>query len=286
MKILNLGDVQVIRVEQFMWEAETAFFFPNLTPEDLAPHMDWLVPRFFTPDGLMRVSIQAFVVKTPHHTIVVDTCVGNGKERPIPAFNQLQTALMERLKGQAGISPGEVDYVFCTHFHSDHIGWNTTLVDGKWAPTFPNARYLFHRPEFEHYTNLPAGEQSPAVLDSVLPIAEAGLADLVEGGHRIGDYLVLEPTPGHTPGHCSVRLETPQGQAVITGDLFHTPAQVIESHWIPQIDFDGELGVNTRRDFIERHAEAGTRVLGSHFAPPTACRFVPNGQGYRPDFGE
>ncbi|MCZ6473362.1 MAG: MBL fold metallo-hydrolase [SAR324 cluster bacterium] len=284
MKALQLGGVEVIRIEEMILAWDLPYLFPELGEADLAPHMDWLAPRFFTPEGKMRLSVHAFVVKTPHHTILVDTCVGNDKERPNPDFNMLQTDFLGRLKSQAGVTPEQVDYVFCTHFHVDHVGWNTRLVDGRWEPTFPNARYLFHRPEFEYYTGLPKEEQQPSLLDSVLPIAEAGKAELVDGGHRIGDHVTLEPTPGHTPGHCSVRIDTPQGRAVITGDMMHTPAQVVETAWTPRVDHDPQMAIATRKDFIERHAEAGSLVLGTHFAPPTACRFEAHGAGHRPRF--
>ena len=285
MQAIRLGDVRIFRIEEMIWDLEHTFLFPDLTRDDFAPHMDWLAPRFMTDDLKIRLSVAAFVIVTPHHTIIVDTCFGNGKEgRPMALANGLQLPFLERMKEQAGVTPEDVDYVFCTHFHVDHVGWNTRLVNGRWEPTFPNARYLFQRAEFEYYTSLPQDQQQPSLLDSVLPIAEAGKADLVDGAHRIGDFVILEPTPGHTPGHTSVSIVTPSGNAVITGDMIHTPAQVIETGWSPQVDHDPALAIQTRRAFIERHAEAGTQVLGTHFAPPTACRFVPNGEGYRPVF--
>ena len=286
MQAIRLGGVEVFRIEELIWENPHSFLFPTVSEADVARHMDWMAPRFFTPEGLMRLSIHAFVVKTPHHTLIVDTCVGNGRERHVPTFTGMNTPFLQRLKEQAGITPEEVDYVFCTHFHVDHVGWNVNLVDGRWEPTFPNARYLFHRAEFEYHTSLTGDDLPSFITDSVLPIAEAGLADLVEGDHRIGDHIALEPTPGHTPGHCSVRIETPQGLAVITGDIFHMPAQVAEPGWTPRVDFDPRQALRTRRDFIERHAEAGSLVLGTHFPPPTACRFVREGEGYRPRFME
>ncbi len=284
MSLINLGEVEVIRVEEMLWEVAPATLFPQLGAADFAPHMDWMAPRFFTADGLMRLSIQAFVVRTPHHTVVVDTCVGNDRERHHEAFTRLQTDFLRRLENQAGVSPGEVDYVLCTHLHSDHVGWNTHLVDGRWAPTFPNARYLFERSEFAYWTGLPEAKLPPAIADSVLPIAEAGLAELVEGAHAIGDSIRLEPTPGHTLGHYSVRIATPRGAAVITGDLLHLPAQVREPHWTTHVCHDPEQAIATRRGFIERHADAGTMVLGSHFPSPTACRFQRKNGGYVADF--
>ena len=214
MKSVRLGDIEVIRVEEMVWDISHTFLFPQLSDADFAPQMDWLAPRFFTGAGLMRLTIQAFVIRTPHHTIIVDTCIGNDKERSIENFNMLQTDFLERLHSGAGVRPDDVDYVFCTHFHVDHVGWNTRLVNGRWEPTFPNARYVFHRPEFEHYMNLPEEEKQPSLFDSVVPIAEAGKADLVDGGHMIGDHIHLEPTPGHTPGSQCFRV----GDYLVAGD--------------------------------------------------------------------
>lgn len=284
LKSLRLGEIEIIAVEEFMWEIAPTYLFPDLTEADFAPHLSWLAPRFYSEEGLMRLAMQAFVIRTPHHTIIVDTCVGNQKERPNKDFNMLQTDFLDRLKAQAGITPEQVDYVFCTHFHVDHVGWNTRLVDGRWEPTFVNARYLFHRPEFDYYTNLPEDEKPPALIDSVLPIAEAGLADLVDGEHQIGDSIFLEPTPGHTPGHCSVRITSPNRSAVITGDLLHTPAQVCETQWATRVCHDTAQAQTTREQFIARHSEAGTVVLGTHFAHPTACHFESTGDKFRPVF--
>lgn len=284
MKLVRYGDIEIVCVEEFVWDIPHTFLFPDLPESALAPHMEWLAPRFFTDGGLMRLAIQAFVVRTPHHTIIVDTCIGNDKERPVEEFNMLQTDFLQRLNSQAGITPEQVDYVFCTHFHVDHVGWNTRLVDGRWEPTFANARYLFHRPEFEYYTSLPEEERQPSLIDSVLPIAEAGKADLVEGDHSIGDHIFLEPTPGHTPGHCSVRIVSPNGGAVITGDMIHTPAQVIESHWATRVCYDAAQAQATRESFFERHNEAGTLVLGTHFPHPTACRIESTNGKFRPAF--
>ncbi len=246
--------------------------------------IDWLQPHFMDSDGFLIFVIQAFVVDTGERRIVVDTCVGNDKERPYPEFHQRRTDFLGRLGEVAGVTPADVDYVFCTHFHADHVGWNTRLVNGRWEPTFPNARYIFHRLEFDHYMNLPEGEKQPALLDSIVPIVEAGKAVLVDGAHMIGDHISLEPTPGHTPGHCSVGVATPAGNLVITGDMIHSPAQVSEPQWTTRACADPQQAVATRRSFIEKHAEAGTLIYGSHFPSPTACRFERKGEVHRPVF--
>lgn len=283
MKPLQLGDMEIQRVEEFMWPIGYDLLFPHLSEADFARHRDWLVPRFTTADSRMLLSVHTFVIRTRHHTVLVDTCVGNEKERERADFHRLHTDYLDRL-GAAGVTPDQVDYVFCTHFHSDHVGWNTRLEKGRWVPTFPRAKYLFHRPEFEHFMNLPDDEKPAAVLDSVVPIAEAGQAEVVDGDHSIGDGIYLEPTPGHTPGHCSVHLSSSAGEAVITGDLMHHPIQFAEPQWTTQVCTYPEQAVQTRKAFIEKYADTDTLILGTHFAPPTACRIIRRGESYRPRY--
>lgn len=285
MEPLQLGALEVRRVEEMIWPVPIAFLFPQLSEADFAPHAAWLQPRFCTADWQLLLSIHAFVVRTPHHTVLIDACVGNDKERAYPEWQRLRTDFPARLRA-AGAAPEDVDYVFCTHFHGDHVGWNTRLEDGRWVPAFPNARYLFHRPEFEHWMGLPDAERPVAVRDSVVPIVEAGQYALVAGDFAIDDAIRLEPTPGHTPGHCSVHLGTGAGgEAVITGDMIHTPAQVAEPQWPTRACSDPARAVETRTAFLQRYADTAVRVLGTHFAPPTACRVVSAGGGLRPDFG-
>jgi glyoxylase-like metal-dependent hydrolase (beta-lactamase superfamily II) len=284
MQTLRLGALEVRRVEEMYWKVPEGFFDPHQGAEALAPHRAWLPPDSVLPDGTMVLSMHSFVVRTPQHTVIVDTCVGNDRERHYPEWCRLQIDFLGRLRA-AGVTPEQVDYVFCTHFHSDHVGWNTHLVDGRWAPTFPNARYLFHRPEFEHWTRLPDAALPPAMRDSILPIAEAGLYDLVEGDFALDDCLRLEPTPGHTPGHCSVHLASRGAEAVITGDMIHHPVQVAHPEWRTRTACaDPAQAVATRTAFLQRYADTGTRVLGTHFTPPTACRIVSRGGALRPEF--
>jgi glyoxylase-like metal-dependent hydrolase (beta-lactamase superfamily II) len=207
--------------------------------------------------------------------------VGNDKDRGgRPPFHMLHTAFLEDLRA-AGVAPESIDVVLCTHLHVDHVGWNTRLERGRWVPTFPRARYLFARREWEHWSAERDDDTVRIMADSVTPIVEAGLATLVEADHRISDELWLEPTPGHTPGHVSVRLRSGDADAVITGDLMHHPIQMAEPQWCSHFDVDPEQARKTRRAFCERYADRPVTVLGTHFHHPTAGRIVTHGPAWR-----
>jgi len=225
----------------------------------------------------MRLSIHTFVIRTRHHTILVDTCIGNEKKRDVPLWNDLRSDYLLRLAA-AGVAPEEVDFVLCTHMHVDHVGWNTRLQDGRWVPTFPNAKYLFNRTEWEHWKATEDENAGEVVRDSLLPIVDAGLAEIVEPGHTLCEEIRLEPTPGHTPGHVSIHLGPQTPDAVITGDMIHHPSQIAEPQWASRVCWDPDLAVRTRRAFLERHADSGTLILGTHFAPPTAL-YIESGRG-------
>jgi glyoxylase-like metal-dependent hydrolase (beta-lactamase superfamily II) len=226
-------------------------------------------------------SIHAFVVRAPGLTVLIDTCVGNDKDRGGRApFHMMRTPFLEDLAA-AGVAPEAVDLVLCTHLHVDHVGWNTRLAGGRWVPTFPRARYLFARREWEHWSGERDEDTRRILADSVAPVLEAGLAQLVEVDHRVSSELWLEPTPGHTPGHVSVRLRGGDGEAVITGDLMHCPIQVAEPDWSSHFDSDAAGARATRRAFCQRYADTHVTVLGTHFHHPTAGRIVGHDGGWR-----
>jgi glyoxylase-like metal-dependent hydrolase (beta-lactamase superfamily II) len=185
----------------------------------------------------------------------------------------------------AGYPRDSIDTVLCTHLHVDHVGWNTMLVDGKWQPTFPNARYLIGRKEWEHWRSEDAAQRrgDDIIGDSVRPIFDAGLADLVEMNHVVGDGVWLEPTPGHTPGHVSVRISSRGEDAIITGDCMHHPCQIARPHWSSAADSDVDAARTTRLAFLERYADGPVLVIGTHFATPTAGHITRDGDVYRLD---
>jgi glyoxylase-like metal-dependent hydrolase (beta-lactamase superfamily II) len=254
-------------------------------PEAVERHRAWLAPHFVDDKGRFLQSIHSFVVRAPGLTVLVDTCVGNDKDRGgRQPFHMMHTAFLEDLTA-AGVAPESVDVVVCTHLHVDHVGWNTRLDGGRWVPTFPRARYLFGRREWQHWSSESEPDTARIMADSVAPVLEAGLATLVDDDHRVSPEVWLEPTPGHTPGHVSVRLRGGDGEAVITGDLMHHPIQMAEPQWCSHFDVDPEQARKTRRAFCERYAERPITVLGTHFNHPSAGRIVRHGDAWRLEVG-
>jgi len=278
----QLGDVTITRVVELEGPVPPTFLLPDATPECVEAHAHWLRPRFVNANGRFLSSIHTFVVESSGMRIVVDTCVGNDKARTNPFWNRLQGPFLSTLT-QAGFPPDSIDVVLCTHLHVDHVGWNTRLAGGRWVPTFPNARYLFSRREWEHWSRVEDDPDGDVVGDSVRPIVDAGLADLVEPDHRLTPEVQLEPTPGHTPGHSSVRIASRGEDAVITGDVMHHPVQCAEPGWRSNFDVDADAARRTRLDFLARYADRPVLVLGTHFAAPTAGRIVRDGDVWRFD---
>ena len=278
----KIGDVEVIRiVELYDFQDDIWVLLRDATPDLMMGH-DWLFPHYSTPDGRMRMNFQAFVVKSRGKTIMVDTCIGNDRKREYDVFSNLQGTFLEDLAA-AGTPRESVDTVLCTHLHLDHCGWNTHRVDGRWVPSFPNARYLFSRKELDHWeAKQKAGaEHMEHVIDAIQPVLDAGLVDFVPPDHRITDEISLFPTPGHTPGHVSVHISSGGQEAVITGDVVHHPVQLAEPDWINNFDMDIEAGRLTRRGFFTRYEDGKALVIGSHFAEPSAGRILKDGDRWR-----
>jgi glyoxylase-like metal-dependent hydrolase (beta-lactamase superfamily II) len=277
----QIGDVTVTRVVEIEATGGMSRIIPDAKREVLK-EISWLYPHFVDEHGRMRGSIHALIIETPDRTIVVDTCVGNDKERGNPPWNQLQTTFLADLAA-AGYAPDRIDNVLCTHLHVDHVGWNTMLVDGKWQPTFPNARYLMGRVEFEHWTTQDEAGTKQLMSDSVLPVFDAGLVDLVETDHKICDQVSLIPTVGHSPGHVSVLIQSQGEEAVITGDFIHHPCQIAHPEWPSSPDTDPEQGLKTRHAVFARYADTPTLIIGTHFHTPTAGHLKRDGETYRLD---
>ena len=279
----KIGAVEIHQVVEIVAPTPLGMLFPDASPERLEPLSDWLRPYFLDDQGNMILSIHAFAIRSGDARIIVDTCLGNGKTRPIPDWSDLETTFLSDLEA-AGFPPASVDRVLCTHLHFDHVGWNTVRRDGKWVPTFPNARYLVGEREWAHWEEEDDPFAPQAKQDSILPIFDAGLVDLVQPDHRVNEEIELIPTPGHTPGHVSVWIRSQGAEAVITGDMFHHPFQLSHPDWTDVADVDGDQAHRTRIEFCRRFGDRPVLILGTHFAQPTAGRIVSDGDSYRLDY--
>jgi glyoxylase-like metal-dependent hydrolase (beta-lactamase superfamily II) len=278
----QIGEVTVTKIieSEDLWDPTR--FVPVATPEIVLAH-DWVVGPFADADtGEIRLSINTYALEVGDEKIIVDTCGGNNKVRPgSPKLHMQQTDYLERLAA-AGFAPEEVTTVLCTHLHVDHVGWNTVLAGDVWTPTFPNARYLFGETEWQHWRVEPQ-TYGDVVGDSVQPVIDAGLAELIPSDTRLNDLVWLEPTPGHTPGHHSVRISSDGEDAVITGDIFHAAVQIEHPEWASAPDVDPARAATTRRAFLERYCDDHTLVLATHLGGPGCGHLHPHRSGWRLD---
>ncbi len=274
----KVGDITITRIPEVVVKLSLGEFLPEASPAALAPHKGWLEPHFLAPDGSFALSIHGLVVDTGALRILVDTCLG---QHQIPGFEGLSEGADDFLAGlaAAGYPREAIDVVLCTHLHFDHVGWNTMREGDRVVPTFPNARYLFARAEWEHWSTMSGEVYAPTIDVAVRPIVEAGLADFVEPDHKLCDTVRLVPTPGHTPGHVSVEIASQGERAFITGDMTHHPVQWAESDWKMPADSDSAAAAATRRRIATALADEPVLVIGTHYAPPTAGHLVRGARG-------
>lgn len=258
-------------------------FFPNLTPEILEENRVWLTGNGLDPvHGHVLLCFQSYIVVTPHHTVLIDSCIGNDKERSDrPQWHMKSDVVYMRQLAAAGLSVDDIDIVVCTHLHADHVGWNTRLENGRWVPTFPKARYLFSQRELDHLTAMHKEAPPPYLIDSVLPIVEADAAELVCSDSVISDHIRLEPTPGHTLDHFAVHAIGRSGSSVLfTGDLIHSPLQARYPEISMRRDWDPKLSAATRRKVLDHCCESRALVCTGHFPSPSVGSVSRRGQGF------
>ena len=279
----SAGDLTIHRII----EQEVPFFpalelLPDLTPDRLAENRDWMKKAGALDDNdVLILCFQSYIVKTPHHTILIDSCIGNDKQRPgRPNWHEKKgDNYMSALKA-AGFSVGDIDYVMCTHLHVDHVGWNTRLENGRWVPTFPKARYVFGKGEYDYWHGQNAKAEVPPFADSVLPIVEAKRAELVGNDFAIDDHTRILPTPGHTPGHVAFTFGKGKDDAVFAGDLMHSPLQTLYPELSPKFDVDPKQAAVTRRSFLERYCDSNTLCCTAHFPSPSSGKIKRKGNGF------
>lgn len=274
----QVGRVRITRIVE-MDLPVPVMVIPQATATELRKSA-WLYPHFVSDDDqTLKLSVHALLVEAPGLKLVVDTCVGNDRPREITGGQPLATPFLHHL-GEVGWSRDAVDAVVCTHLHVDHVGWNTMLENGRWVPTFPKARYLLGRLEYEFWSVHEDPEQREMLGDSIKPIFDAGLAQLVELDHVISPQIRLTPSIGHTPGHVSVMIESDGARAVITGDMTHHPCQMVHPEWTFG-NSEPDIAVLTRSRLFTQWADQPILVIGTHFAAPTAGHIVRDGAAFR-----
>jgi glyoxylase-like metal-dependent hydrolase (beta-lactamase superfamily II) len=261
----NVGKVKITKIVELETVGSTRFILPLATNEEIRKS-PWLIPHFATEEGRLKMSIHSLVVETPTRRILVDTGLGNDKQgRNVPTWNNRQGPYLETLR-EAGFPPEGIDTVLCTHLHVDHVGWNTRLVDDRWVPTFAHARYVFGKIEYEHWRDHSDEPDKLAVFnDSVKPIADAGMAEFVASDAPLSDEITLISTPGHSPGHVSILIQSDGEQCLLTGDVAHHPCQMAHLDWSSTADSDPAQSAVTRRELFSRFADTPTLVIGGHF---------------------
>jgi glyoxylase-like metal-dependent hydrolase (beta-lactamase superfamily II) len=272
----RIGSVEITKVPELVLPIPLEGLLPDATADDVHRH-GWLRRGFVNDDGRALLSFHALVVETGERTILVDTCIGNDR-RTLSELPPMHTQFLDDLAA-AGYPRERIDTVVCTHLHFDHVGWHTMLVDGRWTVTFTQARHLVGRDEWEHWRSTQS--ELTNLGDTLQPVLDAELVDLVPADHQICEEVRLEPTPGHTPGHVSVRISSEGQEAVITGDVVHHPVQFAEPGLRGASDSNPDLARSTRRRFAECYGETSTMVIGTHFAAPTAGKLVRDGHGWR-----
>jgi glyoxylase-like metal-dependent hydrolase (beta-lactamase superfamily II) len=262
--------------------------FPDCTAAHIAENLSWLAPRFFNPDTeLLVITIQSFLIRQRGMTILLDTCSGNHKQRQRPFFHRRNWGWLETLR-TAGVAPEDVDVVLCSHLHVDHVGWNTQLENGQWVPTFPNARYLVARREWEYWRSSAGIASLPRtgdfISDSVLPVFASGQAELIDDRHGVSAGVLIEPAHGHTPGQFMVGIEGGGREAILSADLMHHPLQLRYPDWSTRFCVDPAAARATRQRFLAQHADTDRIIFPAHFPSPVSGRIRHEGDHYRFQF--
>lgn len=278
----TIGNVEIFQIVELECGKLTQSIIKDATPQNIQS-IEWLYPHFADKEGRLKALVQSFLIKSNGKNILIDACNGNGKTRTdIPEWSNLQTDFIKKLHN-TGVTEKDINVIACTHLHCDHVGWNTRLENGIWIPTFPNAKYIFAKEEFVYWKQKPEKEiadDKAAFGDSVSPIMKAGLAELVDSDHKIDEHVSFMPTPGHTPGHVSVFIESNKKMAIISGDMLHHPCQIAKPEWTTEGDTFPDKAKETRKKVLDEIADTNTLLIGSHFANPVAGRVVRKKDGF------
>ncbi len=289
---LKIGQTLIKRIEESLGPgAPPDVLFPEFDAQKFEAHKDWMVPNYLDGEsGCLMISSASWYIETPHSKIIVDTCIGNCKDRPgYPPFGNLETDYLGELE-RAGVNREEIDYVLMTHLHIDHVGWNTTLEDGKWVPTFPNAKYVFSETDLNAWNPangpLPNDANLNVFEDSIQPVIDAGLALNFKDNFEVDAAVKAYLTPGHSPGHCAINVTSGGETIIFCGDIMHSPIQVVFPEWNSLFCEDKELAVKTRKKLLKDAEENNYIIAPAHWGKPHAAYIVKgeNQEGYAPKF--
>lgn len=291
MQVFKVGKATITRIEEtYLPVYPVADIFPEFSEADLKEHGHWLAPDHYEiASKKIKLSVHSWLIQVDGKKILIDGCCGNHKSRPTrPHWNMLNEPWLDRL-ATAGARPDEIDMVMCTHLHHDHLGWNTQLRDGKWVPTFPNARYVFSKVDFDYFQQLDVdAATTPAEFgtfrECVVPVVEAGRADLVTGPHKLNEFIDILPAGGHSPGHFVFKMDFGGKPTMITGDVFHHLLQVFYPDWNFPKNSDADEARVSRRRVFEDCAATGAMVFPGHVGSPFAGYIEKTATGFRPRF--
>ncbi|HIH22431.1 TPA: MBL fold metallo-hydrolase [Candidatus Micrarchaeota archaeon] len=278
----KIGQVEISQITEIDAGDVIQGAIKEATPENIKA-IKWLYPHFADEHGKLKSLVQSFLIKSNGKNILIDTCNGNDKIRSdLPQWGKLHTDFLKKLNAISADAK-DIDIVICTHFHCDHVGWNTKLENGIWKPTFMNAKYIFPREEYDYWKQMPEKEledDKHAFNDSVAPIIKSGLAEFVDPDHKIDNRVKLIPTPGHTPDHVSIMIESDGQNAMISGDFLHHPCQIASPNWSMPYDSLPDKALDTRRKILSQIADANILLIGSHFPNPVAGHVRRSKEGF------
>jgi len=288
MSAFTIGGATATRIEEtYEPNFDAGKFFAAWSPAVVREH-PWMVSNHYDAErNMLKLSVHSWLLKIGGKHILIDTCVGNHKPRAYrPMWHQMETRYLERLAA-AGVKPEQIDMVMCTHLHVDHVGWNTRLDNGRWVPTFPNAKYVFSKEDYDHYLKV---DQDPktgpanggSFRDSVLPVVEAGLAQMVSGAGALDENLAYDPAPGHTPGTIAIKLASRGQHAMFCGDILHHGVQVYHPEWNSFACLDQDNARQSRRKVLEHCVGSGALLMPAHFGAPFVCHIDGKGDRFMP----
>jgi len=279
----TIGDVEIFQIVELEAGKIIQNIIEDATPQKLQ-EMSWLYPYFVDEKGNFKAQVASFLIKVGSKNILVDTCNGNDKVRnDFPEWGNLHTNFLQKLDKIGEITKTDIDFVINTHLHTDHVGWNTELEKGIWVPTFLKAKYLFVQEEYDYWKQKPDKEMVDDNLsfdDSIVPVVKAKQAKFVNADFKIDQHVSLLSTPGHTPGHVSIAIESQGEHAIISGDLFLHPCQIAHPEWAIAANTFPDKAFATRKNILAKIVDTKTLFIGSHFADPVAGRVISSGSGF------